>query len=167
MSLVIPSLFIIIITAAVAKKVNVFSSFCTGAEEGFKFTLSLLPILAAVFMMCQLLEVSGIADALARALSPVMNALGVPEELAKLALIKPFSGSGSLSLLTEILEQYGADSYPARCACTIYASSETVFYVFALYFAGTDKKGRALPLAIVLLSTALSTVLSCLLCRIL
>ena len=127
MSLVIPSLFIIIITAAVAKKVNVFSSFCAGAEEGLKFTLSLLPILAAVFMMCQLLEVSGIADALARALSPVMNALGVPEELAKLALIKPFSGSGSLSLLTEVLEQYGADSYPARCACTIYASSETVY----------------------------------------
>ena len=167
MSLIIPSVFIIVITIAAARKVNVFSSFCAGAEEGLKFTLSLVPVLAAVFMMCKLFEISGIADALAAALSPVMRALGVPGELAKLALIKPFSGSGSLSLLTEVLEKYGADSYVSRCACTIYASSETVFYVFALYFAGTDKKGRALPLAVVLLSTILSTCLSCMLCRVL
>lgn len=166
MSFVIPSLFVIIFTIAIAKRVNVFSSFCAGAEDGIKFTLSLLPIIAAVFMMCQLLEVSGIADALAEALAPAMNALGVPEELAKLALIKPFSGSGSLSLLAEVLQEYGADSYVSRCACTIYASSETVFYVFALYFAGTDKRGRALPLMIVLLSTLLSTIISCMLCRI-
>ena len=92
MSLVIPSLFVIIITIAAAKKINVFSSFCAGAEEGFKFTLTLLPIIAAVFMMCNLMEVSGIADALARALSPAMNALGIPGELAKLAIVKPFSG---------------------------------------------------------------------------
>ena len=163
MSLVIPSLFVIIITIAAAKKVNVFSSFCAGAEEGFKFTLTLLPIIAAVFMMCNLMEISGIADALARAL----YTLGIPGELAKLAIIKPFSGSGSLSLLTEVLEEYGADSYIARCACTIYSSSETVFYVFALYFAGTNKKGRAAPLAIVILSTILSTILSCMLCRVL
>ena len=167
MSLVIPSLFVIIITIAAAKKVNVFSSFFAGAEEGFKFTLTLLPIIAAVFMMCNLMEISGIADALARALSPAMNALGIPGELAKLAIIKPFSGSGSLSLLTEVLEEYGADSYIARCACTIYSSSETVFYVFALYFAGTNKKGRAAPLSIVILSTILSTILSCMLCRVL
>lgn len=166
MSIIIPSLFIIIFTAAIARKVNVFSSFCAGAGDGLKFTLSLVPIIAAVFMMCRLLEVSGIADALAGALSPAMNVLGVPPELAKLALIKPFSGSGSLSLLTEVLKTYGADSYVSRCACTIYASSETVFYVFALYFAGTDKRGRALPLAIVLLSTVLSTIISCMLCRI-
>lgn len=165
MPLIIPSLFIIIMTIAVARKVNVFSSFCAGAGEGLKFTLSLIPVLAAVFMMCRLFEISGIADALAQAIAPAMNALGIPPELSRLALIKPFSGSGSLSLLTDVLDEYGADSYIARCACTIYASSETVFYVFALYFSGTDRKARALPLAIVLFTTAISTILSCMLCR--
>ena len=167
MSVVIPSLFIIIVTVAAAKGVNVFSAFTGGIGEAVKFTLSLLPLLAAVFMMCNLIESSGISSALAECLKPVTGALGVPEELSKLMLIKPFSGSGSLTLLTDILEQYGADSYISRCACTIYASSETVFYVFALYFAGADKRGRALPLIIVLCSTFLSTILSCLMCRLL
>ncbi len=166
MAIVIPCLFIIIFTVAAARKVNVFSSFTAGAGEGLKFTLSLLPLLAALFMMCEIMEASGIAAALSEALKPVMNFFGIPEELSRLALIKPFSGSGSLSLLTDVLTTYGPDSYVSRCACTLYASSETVFYVFALYFSGTNKKGRALPLAIVLLSCALSTVLSCLLCRV-
>lgn len=167
MSLVIPVLFVAVTTIAAAKKVNVFSSFCSGAGEGLKFTLSLLPLLAAVFAMCALMEVSGIAAALAKCLEPAFGLLGIPVELTKLALIKPFSGSGSLSLLTEVLEQYGVDSYIARCACTIYSSSETVFYVFAVYLSGTDRRARAAPLAIVVLTTALSCVLSCLLCRVL
>lgn len=165
MALIIPVIFVIIIIVAVAKKVNVFSSFCAGAEEGMKFALSLLPLLACVFMMCNLFEISGISAALTKALSPVTGALGIPEELTKLMLIKPFSGSGSLTLLTEILEKYGSDSYISRCACTIYASSETVFYVFAVYFAKSRCRPPALPLAIVLVSAFLSTVISCLLCR--
>ena len=78
-----------------------------------------------------------------------------------------FSGSGSLTLLTDVFSRYGADSYVSRCAATIYASSETVFYVFAVYFAGTDRRGRALPLAVVIISSALGTVLACALCRVL
>lgn len=166
MSLVIPALFIIIFTVAAAKKVNVFSSFCAGAGDGLKFTLSVLPVIAAVFMMCAIAQASGIADAATAALAPAMRALGIPEELAKLAIIKPFSGSGSLSLLTGTVKEYGADSYISRCACTLYASSETVFYVYALYFAGGNKKGRALPLAAVAFSSALAAVLACLLCKI-
>lgn len=165
MAIVIPVIFVVITTIAAAKKVNVFSSFCGGAEEGMKFALSLLPLLACVFMMCNLFEVSGISAALANALSPVTGALGIPKELTKLMLIKPFSGSGSLTLLTEVLENYGADSYISRCACTIYASSETVFYVFAVYFAKSKLRPPVLPLAIVLFSAFLSTVLSCFLCR--
>ncbi len=165
MALIIPVIFVIIFIVAAAKKVNVFSSFCGGAEEGMKFALSLLPLLACVFMMCSLFEVSGISEALTRALRPATAALGIPEELTKLMLIKPFSGSGSLTLLTEVLEKYGADSYISRCACTIYASSETVFYVFAVYFSKCRQRPPVLPLAIVLISAFLSTVLSCLLCR--
>lgn len=165
MAFIIPSVFIIIFIVAAAKKVNIFSSFSAGAGDGLKFTLSLVPVLVCVFMMCELMEVSGISAALASLLAPLMNFFGLSEELSKLVLIKPFSGSGSLSLLMDVLKTYGADSYVSRCACTIYASSETVFYISALYFAGTDKKGRALPLFIVLLSAAASAVISCALCR--
>ena len=99
-------------------------------------------------------------------LSPVFGFLGIPPELTKLVLIKPFSGSGSLTYLNAIIAEHGADSYIARCACVCYGSSETVFYISAVYFAGLKNKKLALPVILVLLSTLVTTVLACLLCRV-
>ena len=117
-------------------------------------------------MMCELIEASGLADALCKFLSPAFGALGIPAELTKLVLIKPFSGSGSLAYLNEIIEAYGADSYVTRCACVCFGSSETVFYISAVYFAGTKNKKLALPIAAVLISTLLTTALACLICKV-
>jgi spore maturation protein B len=95
-----------------------------------------------------------------------MGAFGIPTELTKLVLIKPFSGSGTLAYLNEILASYGADSYIGRCACVLYGSTETVFYISAVYFSGLKVKGLFKPIAIVLVVTFLSTALACLLCRV-
>ena len=91
----------------------------------------------------------------------------MPEEIAPLFLIKPFSGSGSLSLLGDLLSRYGADSYIGRCASVVYASGETVFYLSALYFAGRGGKRPALPVFIAFVANFLSALLGCLFCRIL
>ena len=116
--------------------------------------------------MCELFEASHLSDLLTKILSPVFGALGIPKELTKLVLIKPFSGSGSLAYLNNIIQTYGADSYIARCACVCFGSSETVFYISAVYFAGVKVKKLTLPIALVLISTLISTVIACLLCRI-
>lgn len=167
MALIIPFIFIIIFAVALIKKVKIYDEFSAGIGEAVKFTISLLPCLAAIFMMCELFEASGLADWLTRALSPVFSALGIPEELTKLVLIKPFSGSGSLTYLNAIIESYGADSYVARCACVCFGSSETVFYISAVYFAGLKKKNIAAPILVVLISTFLTTILACLVCKVL
>lgn len=166
MSLIIPVIFIVVFIFAVIKKVRVYDEFSQGIAEAVKFTFSLLPCLAAIFMMCELFEASGLADKLTKLLSPVFDALGIPTELTKLVLIKPFSGSGSLAYLNEIIKNYGADSYITRCACVCFGSSETVFYISAVYFAGMKAKKLAAPIAIVLISTLISTVIACLICRI-
>ncbi len=166
MRYVIPAIFILVITAAVIKRVNVFSSFSRGAGEAVKFVFTLMPLLACTFIMCELFERSHLSDALSRALSPAFGFLGVPSELSKLILIKPFSGSGSLAYLTQIIGEYGADSYISRCACVLYGSSETVFYISVVYFAKCAKKRRPLAILIILLATFISTIISCLLCRI-
>ena len=166
MALIIPIIFIAVFIFAAVKKVNIYESFTEGIEEAFRFTVSLLPCLAAVFMMCELFEVSGLSDMLTRWLSPVFGFLGIPPELTKLVLIKPFSGSGSLAYLNEIIETYGADSYIARCACVCFGSSETVFYISAVYFAGLKVKKLAVPIICVLISTLVSTILACLICRV-
>ena len=166
MALIVPVIFIIVFAFAVIKKVNVYECFTDGIKEAFNFTVSLLPCLAAVFMMCALFEESGLSDLLTRFLSPAFAFLGIPEELTKLVLIKPFSGSGSLAYLNEIITMYGADSYIARCACVCFGSSETVFYISAVYFAGFKVKKLAVPIICVLAATFVSTVIACLVCRI-
>ena len=167
MELVIPFIFIIILVIAAAKKVKIYESFTAGVSDAVKFTFSLLPALAAIFMMCAVFESSGLSDRLTALLAPVFELFGIPKELSKLILIKPFSGSGSLAYLTKIIEDHGADSYIARCACVLYGSSETVFYISAVYFAKIKVKGLASAILIVLLATFISTIFACLICRIL
>ncbi len=166
MAMLIPLIFIAVFAFAAVKKVKIYEEFSAGVGEALKFTLSLIPCLAAIFMMCELFEVSTLSDKLTKLLSPVFSFLGIPAELTKLVLIKPFSGSGSLAYLNEIIAEYGADSYTGRCACVCYGSSETIFYISAVYFAGLKQKKLAAPIAISLVSTFLTTILACLLCRI-
>ena len=167
MALVIPLIFIFVFLFAAIKRVNVYSCFTDGIKEAVNFTISLLPCLAAVFMMCALFEASGLSALLTEFLSPVFGFLGIPKELTKLVLIKPFSGSGSLAYLNEIIVTYGADSYIARCACVCFGSSETVFYISAVYFANLKVKRLALPVICVLIATFISTIIACLVCRVL
>lgn len=167
MALVIPFIFIAIFFIAAFRKVKIFESFSSGVSEAVNFALSILPNLAAIFMMCAVFESSGLSDRLTQLLSPAFSFLGIPPELTKLVLIKPFSGSGSLAYLTQIIETYGADSYISRCACVCFGSSETVFYISAVYFAKIKVKKLAAAILIVLISTFISTVLGCLICRIL
>ena len=166
MKYIIPAIFILVFVFAAAKKVRIYDEFSEGVKEALKFTMSLIPCLAAMFMMCELFEISGLAGGVTNLLSPVFSALGIPPELTKLVLIKPFSGSGSLAYLTAVIQEHGADSYISRCACVLYGSSETVFYISAVYFAGLKVKKLAVPIVIVLVSTLLSTVVACLLCRV-
>ena len=166
MAAVIPVIFIAVMAAAAIKRVNVYAGFSEGVEGALKFTLSLLPCLAAVFIMCELFEASGLSAMLVKAAAPAFEFMGVPPELTKLILIKPLSGSGSLAYLTKILQEYGADSYIARCACVCYGSSETVFYVSAVYFAGLKTKGLLRPIIICLAAALLSTVCACALLKV-
>ncbi len=166
-ALLVPLLFVAVFVYALCKKVKLYDSFTAGVKEAIPLAVSLFPYLAAILMLSELFEQSGLSSALTRMLAPVFSALGIPAEITKLVLLKPFSGSGSTALLSELLSAYGADSYIARCACVAYGSSETVFYISAVYFSSAKKKRLFLPAAISLLSNFLAVVLGCLLCRVL
>ncbi|MBQ3220111.1 MAG: spore maturation protein [Clostridia bacterium] len=164
---IIPVLFLFIFAFALIKKVKPYDAFTLGAKSAIPFASSVFPYLVSIFVLTELFEASGISNAVARALSPTFNLLGIPSELTKLVLIKPFSGSGALALLTEIFTEYGVDSYIARCACVIYGSSETVFYVAAVYFAGAKTKKLTTPIIISLIASFASCVFACFICKIL
>ena len=162
----VPLLFLGTFLFALCRKVRVYDSFTQGVKGVLPLIISIFPYIAAVTMLCKLLEVSGLNTALAKWFQPVFEFSGVPQEIAPLVFIKPLSGSGSIAVITEILEKYGVDSYVARCACVVYGSSETVFYIGAVYFAGLKRKKLNAALIISLFSYLASVILACFLCKI-
>lgn len=165
-SYIIPFLFLTILVYSAIKKVKPYDAFTEGAKSALPFAANIFPYLVSIFVLTELFEASGISDFLTQILSPVFGFLGIPEELCKLVMIKPFSGSGSLAMLSEIFSEYGADSYLARCACVIYGSSETVFYIAAVYFANVKNKKLLLPIIISLFASFCSCLFACFICRI-
>ncbi len=162
----IPVLFLVIFLFAIYKKVKPYDAFTLGAKSAIPFATSIFPYLVSIFVLTELFEASGLSSALLKVLSPIFNLFGIPSELCKLVLIKPFSGSGSLALLSEIYEKYGVNSYLARCASVIYGSSETVFYVAGVYFAGAKTKNLTKPIIISLIASFFSCVFACFICKI-
>ena len=163
--LIIPVIFLVLIVAGSLKRVNVYSSFLSGAKESIPLAINLFPYVAAVFITIDLMRASGFIELISTCLSPVLVPLGVPSELLPLIVIKPFSGGGSLAVLNDIYAQYGVDSYIGRCAGVIMGSSETVFYISAVYFASSKVKNLVRPILIGLITTYVSVILACFLCR--
>lgn len=164
---IIPILLILLFVYANLKKINTYQAFVNGAKMSLNLVFDIFAFIVAIFMIIELFTVSGLSDKLSTLLEPVFNFLGIPIELSKLIIVKPFSGSGGLALLTEVFEKYGVDSYISRCACVILGSSETVFYVSAVYFSKTSVKKLGFAIPIALLCTIVSIILGCALCRIL
>ncbi len=165
-ALIIPLLFLVLFIYALFRRVKLYDCFTEGVKGAVPLVVSLFPYLVSILILSELFEQSGLSARLTQALSPLFSFLGIPPEIGKLVLVKPFSGSGSTALLSEILASFGADNYIGRCACVAYGSSETVFFVSAVYFAGSKKK-LAKPILIALIANFFSLVLGCLLCRIL
>lgn len=163
--LIVPLLFFLSFLFAVVRKVHVYDSFTEGIKGAIPLILSIFPYIAAVTMLSKILEASGLNTLLSKWLQPLFSFTGVPQEIAPLVLVKPLSGSGSIAVLTEILDTQGVDSYAGRCACVIYGSSETIFYVGAVYFAGLKRKKLNAAMLIALLSFLASVIFGCFLCK--
>ena len=161
---ILPAFIALNLLVGAIRRVPVFDAFIEGAKGAVELAVQIFPYLAAVLIAVSLFRESGLASLLAKAASPLFAFLGIPSELTELIVVRPMSGSGSIGLLAEIYRTYGADSYAARAASVIVGSSETVFYVAALYGGGRVKKYKG-AIAIALFATFAGTVISCLLCR--
>ena len=148
------------------KKIQVYEVFVEGAKDGFSIAVRIIPYLVAILVSIGIFRASGALDLLLNALAPLLGMIGFPPENLPLALMRPLSGSGSLGLLTDLVNEYGADSIQAKIGATMYGSSETTFYVLAVYFGsvGITKSRHALAAGLTADAIgALSAVFFCLL----
>jgi spore maturation protein B len=120
--------------AGFLRKVNVFESFVVGAKEGFEIVVRIIPYLVGIIVGVGMFRAAGGFDMIAHWLSPVFHVLGFPPELLPFALVRPFSGTAAKGILAEIAQTYGGHSFLAHAAATMMGSTETTFYVIAVYF---------------------------------
>lgn len=132
------------------KKTDVFRSFSQGAKEGLQNAIQILPALAVTLTAIRVFESSGIMEECIRLLSPLASVLGLPQGVMPLLLLRPLSGSASLSMLGDILTQYGPDSRTGLVASAMMGSGETILYTCAVYLsaAGISKSRYIIPVAL-------------------
>jgi len=146
-TIAIPLLIFIFIGYGALKKVKVYESFVEGAKEGFNVAVRIIPYLVAMLMAIGIFRAGGAMDWLVYILRPLTDFIGMPAEALPMALMRPLSGSGSLGIMSEILSVHGPDSFLGIMVSTFYGSTETTFYVLAVYFGAVNIKNtrHALP----------------------
>lgn len=130
------------------KKVPVYEEFVTGAREGFQVAVRIIPYLVAILFAIGIFRASGAMDFVVDGFRPLLALIGFPPEVLPMAIMRPLTGSGSAGLVVDMIKQYGEDSIFVKMAATMYGSSETTFYVLAVYFGAVNvRKTRHAPAA--------------------
>lgn len=132
--LMIPIVVFIIVFYGAYKKIDVYNSFITGSKESFDMIMHLFPTMLAMVFAVNIFIKSGLLQDITKFINPFLHILNIPSEIIPMALIRPISGSSSLAILNNILENYGPDSFVGRLASVMQGSTDTTFYVLTLYF---------------------------------
>lgn len=132
--LAIPFIFAFFPLVAALRGIPVYEEFVEGAKEGFQVAVRILPFLVAILAAIAMFRAAGGIELLGAAFGGVLALVGVPTEIFPLMIVRPLSGSGSLAIFSELAQTHGGDSFIARLGGTIMGSTETTFYVIAVYF---------------------------------
>lgn len=135
---------------ALTRRVDVYGALVAGADEGLRVTAKIFPSLVALLSAVYMFRASGAMDFLIHLAAPLFGWLGIPPEAAGILFIRPLSGSGALAIGSELMTQYGADSYIGRTAAVMLGCTETTFYTIAVYFgaAGIHRTRYTIPAAL-------------------
>jgi spore maturation protein SpmA len=161
----IPLLLSIFPLYAALRRVKVYEEFVDGAKEGFDVGIRIIPYLVAILVAIGMFRAAGGIELLSRGLKPAMLAIGFPPDLLPLVLMRPLSGSGTLGVFSELVKNLGPDNLVSRMAGTIYGSTETTFYVLAVYFGAVGIKKTRYALLAGLTADLVGVVASVYICR--
>lgn len=162
----IPFLLLVIPILGFAKKVKVYEAFVEGAKDGFTVAIKIIPFLVAILVAIGMFRASGAMDYFVYLLSPITNLIGMPAETLPVALMRPLSGSGTLGIVTELMNEHGPDSFIGRLSSTMFGSTETTFYVLAVYFGAVGIKKSRHAVAAGLIGDVVGLLMAVFICRI-
>lgn len=164
--LILLILFLIIL-GGLYKKIDIFDAFIDGAKGGFETAVRIIPYLVGMLVAISLLRNSGVFDILIEGMKNLFAAMGADTRFVDglpTALIKPFSGGGARGMMVDTMKTFGADSFAGRLSCVLQGSSDTTFYVIAVYFGAVSVKNTRYAVGAMLLADLVGIITSILLC---
>jgi spore maturation protein B len=161
---VLPLLIVGIVAYGMIRRVRIYEEFVTGAKEGFEIAVRIIPYLVGILFAIGMFRASGALDFLIAGLRPILDPLGFPAEVLPMALIRPLTGSGSVGVLADMIATYGEDSIFVKMAATLFGSTETTFYVVAVYFGAVGVKRIRHAIQVGLIADAVGAVAAVAVC---
>lgn len=131
---ILPLMILTIITVGMLKKVPIYEEFVTGAKDGFKVAINIIPYLVAIIVAISMFKASGAIEIIANLAGNILSKFQIPTDVVPIMLTRSLSGSATLGLFSDIANTHGVESYTTKLAAIMVGSSETTFYVLAVYF---------------------------------
>jgi len=131
---VLPLLIVGFVLYGVWKKVPVFEAFVDGAKGGFEVAVKIIPFLVGILFAIGMFRASGAMEFIIGGMRPILSLIAIPAEVLPMMIMRPLTGSGSVAIVLDMIQQYGEDSLYVKMVATMFGSTETTFYVIAVYF---------------------------------
>jgi spore maturation protein SpmA len=166
-NVIILSIIMAFITTAMVRRINVYDTFIEGAKEGFSVAIRIIPYLVAMLVAIGLLRASGTMDIITQGIAGFVGWMGMDTTFADalpVGLMKPFSGSGARGLMVDTMHTFGADSFVGRLSCIFNGSSDTTFYILALYFGSVGIRNTRYAVVTGLIADLASIIISIAVC---
>lgn len=142
-NIILPLVILLIVAIGLGRKLDIYTLFIKGAEEGFQTVIKIMPTLIGLMVAVGVLRASGFFDFLSGLITPVVSFLALPAEVVPFILVKMFSSSAATGLALDLFKNYGTDSYIGTLVSLAMSSTETVFYTMSVYFMAVKiKKAR-------------------------
>ena len=160
----LPSIIILILTLGLIKKVPLYETFTDGAKDGFKVAVNIIPYLVAIIVAISMFRASGIIEMAGNALKPILNHFNIPADTIPIMIVR-LSGTAALGVFSDIAHNLGPDAYATKLAAIMVGSSETTFYILAVYFGAIGISKLRYALIVGLLADFIGIVAAVLVCN--
>lgn len=156
----LPAILLIVLTVGILKKVPIYEEFTEGAKDGFKVAINIIPYLVAIIVAISMLRASGAIEMCSNLFSGVLAKFNVPADTLPLMIVRSLSGSAALGVFSDIANNFGPDSFATKLAAIMVGSSETTFYVLAVYFGAVGIKKLRYAILVGILADIIGIILA-------
>lgn len=161
----LPFIIVLILTVGMVRKVPIYEVFTEGAKDGFKVAVNIIPYLVAIIVAISMLRASGAIEMLANSMSAILSRFNIPADVLPVIFVRPLSGSAALGLFSDIASTAGPTAYSTKLAAVMVGSSETTFYVLAVYFGSIGIKKFRYALWVGILADVIAAIMSIIVCN--